>query len=381
MRLVAISDAMSSSWTGIAELNVYINPSYASPLPAGGIGKWGPTINTPIVPVSAFVDPHSGKVMLLSSKRHDSFPQDQPAYTLTAIWDPVSKSLSQAKVEHTKHNMFCPGMSFDADGRMIVTGGASGLRTTIFDGATNDSEVYSPWHQGAKMSIPRGYQSAVLNADGRMFVLGGSWGAKALLDAKTRIKNGELYDPKADTWTSLPLCLVEKLWTKDKQRDKIDNHLWLFVWKNDTVFQAGPSKNMNWYTITGKGGWKEAGTRTPSDGITDDDAMCGEAVMYDAVGGHIVTFGGATWYEKGGRASNNAFVLTLGEPNATVEVERVERMSHNRTYASAIVVPNGDVFVSGGQFGVPEVFVDKNPVLQAEMFSPTTGKYSLLLFF
>ena len=44
---------------------------------------------------------------------------------------------------------------------------------------------------------------------------------------------------------------------------------------------------MNWYTTTGSGTTKPAGQRG-----TDADAMCGNAVMYDAANGKILTAGG-----------------------------------------------------------------------------------------
>lgn len=70
-----------------------------------------------------------------------------------------------------------------------------------------------------------------------------------------------------------------------------DNHGWLFGWKNGFVFQAGPATAMNWYGTSGTGSHSAAGNRS-----TDPDSMCGNAVMYDAVGGKILTVGGAPAY-------------------------------------------------------------------------------------
>lgn len=70
-----------------------------------------------------------------------------------------------------------------------------------------------------------------------------------------------------------------------------DNHGWLFGWKNGYVFQAGPAVAMNWYGTSGTGSQASAGTRA-----SDSDSMCGNAVLYDAVGGNILTVGGAPAY-------------------------------------------------------------------------------------
>ena len=65
----------------------------------------------------------------------------------------------------------------------------------------------------------------------------------------------------------------------------------LFAWKGATVFQAGPSLAMNWYDTNGDGTQVGAGNRTG-----DGDAMCGNAVMYDATAGKILVTGGAVDY-------------------------------------------------------------------------------------
>ena len=65
----------------------------------------------------------------------------------------------------------------------------------------------------------------------------------------------------------------------------------LFAWKNNTIFQAGPSVAMNWYGVTGTGTHAAAGNRTGTA-----DQMCGDAVMYDAIAGKILVVGGAPLY-------------------------------------------------------------------------------------
>lgn len=48
---------------------------------------------------------------------------------------------------------------------------------------------------------------------------------------------------------------------------------------------------MNWYGTSGTGTQSAAGNRA-----SDTDSMCGNAIMYDAVGGKILTVGGAPNY-------------------------------------------------------------------------------------
>ena len=65
--------------------------------------------------------------------------------------------------------MFCPGISIDATGRPVVTGGNNAEKTSIYD-VNADA-----WIAAANMQIPRGYQSQATLSDGRIFTIGGSW--------------------------------------------------------------------------------------------------------------------------------------------------------------------------------------------------------------
>jgi len=89
-----------------------------------------------------------------------------------------------------------------------------------------------------------------------------------------------------------------------------DGHGWLFAWKNGYVIQAGPSKAMNWYSTTGSSSQTAAGLRA-----SDTDSMTGDAAMYDAVAGMILTVGGSQDYQNS-YATSNAHVITIGNPGS-----------------------------------------------------------------
>jgi galactose oxidase len=134
--------------------------------------------------------------------------------------------------------MFCPGMSLDANGRAIITGGDDAAKTSIYDYAANS------WSSGPNMQISRGYQSSATTSDSRVFTIGGSW------SGGSGNKNGEIYNTVTNTWTLLSGCPVAPMLTNDTGGIFGDNHGWLLGWKNGYVFQAGPSKAMNWYGTT-----------------------------------------------------------------------------------------------------------------------------------
>jgi galactose oxidase len=213
------------------------------------------------------------------------------------------------------------------------------------------------------MNIPRGYQSQATLGDGRTFVIGGSW------SGGRGGKIGEIYSPATNSWARLPSCPVGPMLTADVQGVyRADNHAWLFNWKNGYVLQAGPSKQMNWYNTAGAGGQAPAGTRA-----ADGHAMCGNAVMYDASAGKILTVGGSPNYQASG-ATANANLLTVGNPDVPVTATGINNMYSPRIFHNSVVLPNGQVFITGGQtIGSP--FYDSNSILTPEMWTPSTTKF------
>jgi galactose oxidase len=357
VQIKALSEAGNRGpWTSAAEINIYQAASY-TPTP-NGIGKWGPTINFPTVPVAASMETHSWSVLTWSSYAYDTFTGNSGGQTYTATYNPYTQSVSEVLVTNTQHDMFCPGVSLDFSGRTVVTGGNNAQKTSIYDPNSNQ------WISGSNMQISRGYQASCTLSDGRIFTIGGSW------SGGQGGKNGEVYNPATNTWTLLPSCPVAPMLTNDAQGVyRADNHAWLFGWKNECLFQAGPSKTMNWYCATGNGGQLSVGTRN-----NDPDSMCGNAVMYDAVNGKILTMGGSPNYQ-GSYATTNAHIITIVNPGWTPTVQTVSNMAYQRIFANAVVLPNGEVFVTGGQtLGNP--FSDDNAILTPEMWNPATETFT-----
>lgn len=345
-----------------SDIKVY---STTFPAPAAGAGLWGPTIDFPLIPVAAAVQHDTGKVLVWSSFTESRFYTGADGVnpggkTVTGTYDPSSQTVSERTVTNTQHDMFCPGISVDASGRVVVTGGNDAPKTSIFDPSVGS------WTSGANMNIGRGYQSQATLSDGRIFTIGGSW------SGGVGNKNGEVYDTAANTWTKLPACPVKALYTADKEGErKQDTHPWIFGWKQGSIFQAGPSKQMNWYGTSGTGSQKTAGLRA-----TDDHSMNGNAVMYDAVAGKILTLGGSIDY-TGSPATANAHIITINAPNGIPTVATLKSMNYQRQFHNSVVLPDGKVFITGGQTKGAS-FTDDNSVLTPEMFDPATSTFTLL---
>jgi galactose oxidase len=255
--------------------------------------------------------------------------------------------------------MFCPGITLDATGRLIVSGGSTDRPVSIYDADIGNWTAASPMHIG------RGYQSSVLTSNGDVFVLGGSW------SGPNRTKYGEIYNTKADAWTELPGCPTLPMQTQDKKGIyRSDNHAWLFGWKDGSIFQAGPSKAMNWFFANGSGSYSPAGLRGDAE-----DSMCGNAVMYDV--GEILTVGGSPSYDNTVGHYAAHLISLPNAANGSVEVSRAPDMVYPRVQANSVVLPSGEVFVTGGQ-AFSDIFTDYQAIYYSEMFDPGTKSFRLL---
>nr|XP_018916660.1 PREDICTED: galactose oxidase-like [Bemisia tabaci] len=316
------------------------------------LGKWGHTIHLPIVAVACAQRP-DGRFMAWSAWGYDRFTNGPGGITKTCTVDLVAQTVTERTVTETGHDMFCPGASIDSQGTVMVTGGNDAKKASKYN--INDDT----WTPAPNMLIPRGYTASTTCSNDKTFVLGGSWNGG--VDGK----NGELYDPGTNQWTKLPGCRADAMLTGDKDGVyRADNHGWLFGWKNNTVFHAGPSKNMNWYSIDGDGGVQGAGARGD-----DNDAMCGNAVMFDAVAGKLFTCGGSEDYVDS-PASTNAYCITIKEPNSIANVQpTANKMASARIYHNSVILPNGKVFIVGGQETGAQ-FTDKGSVRTPEIWDP-----------
>jgi galactose oxidase len=359
VRLTAQTEAGNRGpWSSAAEINL-LGPSGSV---APQRGTWSPPVGFPLVPVAAAMLPN-GRILTWSSYAVDTFIGSPGGRTVTATYDPATRVVTQRAITETGHDMFCPGISMLPDGRILVTGGNSSAKTSIYDPARD------AWTPGPAMTTPRGYQASTTLSDGRVFTIGGSWSGGVGGTASTPHKAGEVWSA-TNGWQALPNASVVPMLTADANPNgdyRKDNHAWLFAWSNGTVLQAGPSRAMNWYSTAGTGGVTAAGTRGD-----DADAMTGNAVMYDA--GKILTVGGAPSYEQV-NATANAYVLTV--TGSTVRTRKVAPMANRRAFHNSVVLPDGKVVVFGGQnFPVP--FSDNTAVLSAELWDPAIEQFTTM---
>lgn len=346
-------------WTSIVHLGIYTT-DYTLPVEPGK-GVWGPTLDLPVIPVGSAQE-KNGHIIMWSAWADDQFFASPGGKTLTVTFDPRKKTIDQTVVANTQHDMFCPGMSMDFDGNIIVSGGGDAGRTSIYTG--------QGWESGPDLRMPRGYQASTTLSNGRIFTIGGSWSGGNKAE-----KNGEVYNPLKRKWYTRSGAKVNSMLTHDRLgRWRADNHGWLFGWKNESVFQAGPSVAMHWFTVEGQGETISAAQR-----LNDHDSMSGNAVMFDAPKGKILTFGGQTSYD-GSYGSKNAHLITLGDALSKPIVQVAGNgsgggMNYHRVYHTSVVLPDGKVFIAGGQaWGKP--FNESTVQFTPEIYDPDTDTFT-----
>jgi galactose oxidase len=322
-------------------------------------GAWSDLVRLPVIPVAAYVVPEfpeSNRMLVFSSWGSDAFG-GASGRTQFADYNFKSNTMSARTVTNTHHDMFCPGISTLADGRVLIQGGSDAKKNTFYNPSTNTFTA------APDLITARGYQSASTLSDGRVFTIGGAY------SGLRKGKDGEVYDPKTNSWKALPGAKMVPMLTTDHEGIwREDNHAWLFSWKKGSIFQAGPSKNMNWYTANGAGTQVAAGTRDT------DDAMCGIFVMYEP--GKILTAGGSPDYTDSD-ANKRAHIITIDEVDKPAKVERAPDMAYPRGFSNAVVLPDGTVLVTGGQRR-SKVFTDDDGILWAELFNPATKSWKTL---
>jgi YVTN family beta-propeller protein len=340
----AQTNSSQAGRTGVFEKDLAALTSQAS------LAKWSGLTTLPITPISTANLP-DGRVLFWSAEDRFGFGTDL-GRTYTVLYNPGNNQITERLVTETGHDMFCPGTSMLSDGRVMVNGGLSPGKTSIFDAVSNT------WTTGAAMNIARAYNASTPLADGSVLTLGGSWAGGV------GNKHGEIWTAAAG-WQRLSGVPIDSMLSVDSTRNfGMDSHFWLLPSGNGRVLHAGPGKAMNWIDTRGNGRVSAAGTRGD-----DEFSISGNTVMFDA--GKILKTGGGPGYDSV-NANANSYVIDTTTGSAVVR--KINSMAYRRAFQNSVVLPNGQVVIVGGQtFAVG--FSDANSVLVPELFDPVTEAF------
>jgi hypothetical protein len=369
--------AVLIQWPCAAETPGTYNDLWSLATPAEQVlpSSWTPVISLPVTPI-AIANLPNGNLLMWSAFEPYAYEGDignAEGQTYTGVFNPATLTSTDVLVTNIGADMFCPGIAVLPDGRVLVNGGSSSPKTSIFSPAT------STWSVSGEMNVPRGYEGDTLLSYGTLsngvlsgvevLTLGGSW------SGGDGGKSGEIWNSSTGTWALLSGVPETNIVGPDPAGIyRGDNHLWMFAQSGGYVFQAGPSAQMNWITTSGNGTITSAGDRG-----TDPYSINGNAVLYDV--GKILKVGGAPAYQQSTGttyATNSAYAIDISaRPGSTPVVTQLTPMSYERAFSNSVVLPNGNVVVIGGQ-SIPQPFTDSAAILVPEIWNPTTQQFSFL---
>jgi YVTN family beta-propeller protein len=309
-------------------------------------GTWGSIIAwTPHIPVTASLLPN-GKLLTFASNQRTTFPSG-PEFTYAAVWDPATGQFTE--VNNNRHDMFCGGTALLPDGRLVVNGGRATTRlSSIFNWQTNQ------WSALPNMNDPRWYNPSVALPDGGVFTVSGSGGSNT----------AELWN-EATGWRRLSGVG----WSAVTSQPGYINiwHPFLMLAPNGNLFHFGPTDRMNWVTTSGTGSLTFSGNNVPGAHYPKEGAWA----MYDE--GRIMVAGGGATTTSGsdsttGTSTTASYKVDLR--GSTPAVSSIEPMTIARQFHNAVVLPNGEVMIIGGNGG--RKFSDAASVLTPEIWNPQT---------
>lgn len=277
-------------------------------------------------------------------------------------------------------DLFCSDQNLVADGRVVAFGGTTWdpLPDDVIYG-TNDVRAWDPaldtWTQLDPMAHDRWYPSSLILSDGRVLIAGGY---SVPMDPSTNVETLEVFDPTTNQTTELPA-------TADRN---------LPMYPRLYEVPSGPLAGQVLYQPAGclwcpggaseeEAGWSITATFDPGSEswTTHDMALAGArnapvtAMLplrppdYDA---HLLTAAGTL--QRGGLGTPLAEITDLTGSTPTHHV--AEPMEEGRWFPSHVILPDGDILVTGGakQDGVLLTGSDnaeQTAVLTTELFTPS----------
>jgi galactose oxidase-like protein/glyoxal oxidase-like protein len=305
------------------------------------VGRWAEPIEIGVIGIHAAML-HTGKVLLYE------FVGEGPG-SAAILYDPASGSTKDVTLPG-RRDIFCSGLSFMPDGRVLVTGGhlygsasADGIRdVSIFDPATE------AWASGRAMAKPRWYPSNVAMPDGTTLVLTGT-ARQGVLQ-----RSMESFDPATQRWTTLPPSADSRSSMYSK----------VFVMTDGRLFRAGPDQATPIFDPT-------TNTWTSLTEMVFGDRGEGAAVLLPGLH-EVLVAGGAGGAGGLSEITDTAEVIDLSAPTPSWSYSG--SMNRPRAHLNLVLLPDGTVLAVGG--GSRGWYGD--PVLEAERFDPATGVWSLM---
>jgi FtsP/CotA-like multicopper oxidase with cupredoxin domain len=310
----------------------------------GGAGTWVRLPDSPIFIVHSAVM-RTGRVLLWAGTAEVGDPLE------SRVWDPVTGTMT---TQLFGEDLFCAGQTFLRDGRLLVGGGApagSLDSTHIFDPATET------WTKVNDMLRARWYPTLVPLADGRVMAFSGM-GASDV----------EVYDSATGNWTLVT----------GAARNFPELYPSLHVVPNGQIFYsragwamaATGNTNTGYLSLTGptSGTWSDLGA------LQFNDRQEGVAVIQVDTSStlpraRVMVIGGGVSGAATVRNPQTAETIDVTTFAPAPAWTRTADMHYPRINVNAVLLPDGNIFVVGGQ-RAGKWNIDPQAVLEPEMYDP-----------
>ncbi|MEM9602501.1 MAG: RICIN domain-containing protein [Pseudomonadota bacterium] len=325
-------------------------------------GQWGPLFGWPFVPVHVAMLPDN-KLLSWSSNERDEFKNVAVQGTHSAVYDIETGTFSETYEQ--PHDMFCAGTSLLSDGRVLASGG----NATTYAGSVFDPDS-STWESGGTMRHARWYGTQLTLSDGDAFATFARRGQEI----------PERYSPANSVWTEVPGASMVPLRNEQDATNSLITsgvadmqwYAFMHVAPDGRVIQTGPTQTLHWFDANGVGSVEDTGVQMARN------RQFGAAVMYRP--GKILISGGSdpirtdVTSEFGNPLGGTETAVTVDVSGASPVVTSVESMQYARVQHNAVVLPNGEVLVVGGD-AWGKLFSDRFAVHESEIWNPDTERW------
>ncbi|MEZ5652684.1 MAG: DUF1929 domain-containing protein [Burkholderiaceae bacterium] len=348
-------------------------------------GMWLPPSQWPLVAIHAALLP-DGRVVSFGSPTGGT----AQAGRIFDIWDPVAGQGDEAHWQSPNAvgvDSFCASAAWIGPGRLMVAGGNSERATSILD---PDSRVSS---NAATLAAGRWYGTMLTLADGRALMVGGSAAyadggyinASAYLNADGSsdliAMTPEVYSPQSG-WRQLSGATSRDAFGPDYNR-----YWYPRAWVAGDGSVVGLSAQTLWRldadANSGAGSIEVTGTfKSPVDELARPNVgVTASAVMFDR--GRVLQVGGNGYHNGDTSAadstisyrtssSKQATIIDFGDPSRP-SIRETASMHHPRQWHNVTVLPDGQVFVSGGTRYAN--YGGDDAVRNGEIWNPDTGTW------
>src|SRR5438132_2167934 len=300
------------------------------------VGQWSARTTWPYKGVHAALLP-TGKVLWWPAFANGDNPY---------LWDPATNT--NTAIAQVGANIFCDGLCFVADGKLLVAGGHIGTWTGLPNAYTFDSST-STWNRLPDMNAGRWYPTNTTLATGDILVISGWINTQIGVNVEPQV-----WQTATSSWRNLSSAHLA-----------LPFYPFMFAAPNGDVFCAGPSQTSRYLDTSGNGAWSVVGNS--NYGVRN----WGSAVMYDI--GKILMMGGSPcgWYSTTCTTTptETAEIIDLTAANPTWRY--TSSMAGPRKLHNATLLPDGKVLVTGSSRGTESAnSLPADPAYESEMWDP-----------